>query len=181
MIKKIIAGVVLLLAAFAAFVAMQPSDFRISRSLVIAAPSDVIFEQINDPQKMAEWSPWKELDPNAKFTYSGAQAGVGAVSTWAGNADMGEGSATIVESTPNEYVKTRLDFIKPMQATNMAEFRLKSQGEQTEVTWSMVGKNNFIGKAMGLLFNCEEMVGGMFEQGLMNLKNVAEAKQSLPL
>jgi hypothetical protein len=39
----------------------------------------------------------------------------------------------------------------------------------------MTGTNNFMGKAMGLIMNCDKMVGGQFEQGLAAMKSVVEA------
>jgi hypothetical protein len=56
-----------------------------------------------------------------------------------------------------------------------AEFNFKPEGNQTVVTWSMVGESNFIAKALHLFMNMEKMVGGQFEQGLMQLKSVVEA------
>ncbi len=83
---------------------------------------------------------------------------------------------TIIESNPNDTIEMVLDMTKPMTATNQVHFTLASVGKGTLVTWTMTGTNNFIGKAMGLLFNCDKMVGGQFEQGLNNLKAVVEAK-----
>jgi hypothetical protein len=40
----------------------------------------------------------------------------------------------------------------------------------------MIGNRNFIAKAMSLVFDCDKMVGGMFEQGLTNLKTLSEKK-----
>jgi hypothetical protein len=38
----------------------------------------------------------------------------------------------------------------------------------------MQGTNNFIGKAMGLVFDFDRMIGGDFEAGLANLKTLVE-------
>ena len=51
----------------------------------------------------------------------------------------------------------------------------KSQGNQTAVTWTMDGDNNFAGKAFGLIMNMDKMVGGDFEKGLAQMKSIAEA------
>lgn len=176
MLKKLLLIVIILLIAFAGYVATQPDDFRISREATIAAPADKIFEQVNSPRKMAVWSPWTKLDPNAKYTYEGPESGVGAATSWSGNMKLGEGKATIIESKSNEYIKTRLDFTKPMHATHNGEFTFKQEGDKTLVTWSMYGTKNFVGKAMGVIFNCNKMVGDMFEQGLQNLKTTVEKK-----
>jgi hypothetical protein len=81
---------------------------------------------------------------------------------------------TITESQPAAIVRFRLDFEKPMQATNTAEFTFLPDGGGTMVTWSMAGKNSFGGKVFGLFMNCDKMVGGQFEKGLATLKSLAE-------
>lgn len=180
MIKKILLGlliaIVVVVTSLVIAASTQPDDFRYSRSLTMNAPAAVVFEQVNNLKKSEQWSPWAKLDPNMKVTYEGPEAGTGAKYSWAGNAQVGEGRMTIVESKPNELVKTQLDFIKPFQGTNMAEFALKPEGSQTTVTWSMYGKNNFIGKCMGLFMNCEKMIGDEFDKGLASMKAIVESK-----
>jgi hypothetical protein len=138
-----------------------------------------VFEQVNDLQKFQDWSPWAKIDPQYKVTYDGPPAGSGASFAWAGNRQVGEGRMTVIESRPSELVRFRLEFLKPFKTTNTAEFDFKSAGNQTEVTWSMSGKNNFIFKAVGLFMDSDKMVGGQFEQGFANLKSVVEAHESL--
>src|SRR6266849_5891596 len=175
MLKIILIALAVVVVVFLSVVAMQPSDFRITRSATIAAPPEAVFAQVNDLHNWEAWSPWAKLDPNAKSTYEGPAAGVGAAFAWSGNNQIGEGRMTVTESRPNELVRFKLDFLNPFKATNTAEFTFKPEGNQTAVTWSMYGKNSFIGKAIGLFINCYKMVGGQFEQGLAQMKSVAEA------
>lgn len=154
--------------------AMQPAEFRISRNAVMTAEAISIFNNVNDLHKWEAWSPWAKLDPNSKSSFEGADAGVGAVMRWEGNHKVGMGSMTIVESNPPESIKFRLDFLKPMKATNLAIFSFKPEGNNTLVTWSMTGTNNFIGKVMAVVMNCDKMVGGQFEKGLTALKAIVE-------
>jgi hypothetical protein len=154
---------------------MRPADFRVSRSTTIAAPPGTVFPQVNELKKWEVWNPWGKIDPNMKLTYDGPASGVGASYAWTGNNQVGEGKMTITGSRPNESVKFRLEFLKPMAGVSDAEFSFKPQGNQTEVTWSMSGKNNFIAKAFGLFVNCDKMIGDQFEKGLADLKAVAEA------
>ena len=174
MFKYLLLGLAAIVVVFLIVAALQPADFRIARSATIAAPASAVFEQLNDFHKWNDWSPWAKLDPNAKNTFEGAPAGVGASFAWAGNHEVGEGRMTITESKPGELVRMKLEFIKPFAATNTAEFTLKPEGDQTAVTWSMTGRNGFMGKAMGLIINCDKMVGGQFEQGFANLKAIVE-------
>lgn len=165
------------LSALCLFAATRPDDFRITRSITIAAPADVVFTQINDLHAWQSWSPWAKKDPNAQVSYAGPQAGKGSSFQWSGNSDVGEGAMTIIESRPSQLVKFRLDFIKPFTATNNSEFVLTQTPQGTNVSWSMYGKNNFIGKIIGIFMDCEKMVGPDFEQGLSNLKLVSEIKK----
>ncbi|HWA96849.1 MAG TPA: SRPBCC family protein, partial [Pirellulales bacterium] len=93
---------------------------------------------------------------------------------WSGNMQVGAGKMTIVESKPNELIRIRLEFEKPMPGTNMAEFSFKADGGQTRVTWSNSGDKNFVCKAMGLFMDMDKMIGDMFDQGLANLKAIVE-------
>jgi hypothetical protein len=65
--------------------------------------------------------------------------------------------------------------VKPFKATNVAEFTFRPEGDQTAVTWSMTGRNNFVAKALHLVMNMDRMVGGQFEKGLAQMKSVVEA------
>ena len=176
MLTPILIALAVIVVLFVAVVAMRPSEFRVSRSLAMTAPAETAFEQVNTLRNWEAWNPWGKLDPNCKLTYEGPPSGVGASYSWAGNAKVGEGRSTIVESKPGELVRFRLEFLKPMKATNAAEFTFKSEGSKTTVTWTMSGKNNFIGKAFGLIINCDRMVGGQFEKGLSDMKRVSEAE-----
>jgi uncharacterized protein YndB with AHSA1/START domain len=173
-IKKILFGLALLLAIFLIVVALQPDEFRISRSAAVAAAPQQVFEQVNDFHKWEAWSPWAKLDPNAKATFEGPPTGEGAVFIWAGNSEVGEGRMTVTQSRPNELIRIKLDFVKPMEGTSDVEFTFKPQNDDTVVTWTMSGRNNFIGKAICLIMNQDKMIGGYFEKGLANLKSVAE-------
>jgi hypothetical protein len=166
---------VIALAGFIAFVASRPNEFRVSRSATIAALAEKVFPHVNELQKWHDWSPWAKLDPNSKTTFEGPASGVGAIMRWDGNNKVGQGSMTITESRTNEQIKFRLDFLKPMVATNTAEFTFKTEGAQTTVTWTMNATNNFVGKAMNVIMNCEKMCGAQFEKGLTSLKGIVEA------
>jgi Polyketide cyclase / dehydrase and lipid transport len=175
MMKKILIGLIVVISVFLVIVAKQPSHFRVERSITVNAPSALVFDHVNDLHKWEQWSPWAKLDPNAKGTFEGPGAGLGASHSWAGNKDVGEGKMTIIESRAGEFVRFRLDFLKPFKATNTSEFTFTSEGTQTAVTWSMEGTNNFIFKAVGLFMDCDKMIGKDFEKGLADLKTVSEA------
>lgn len=175
MLKKILIALVAILGIFAVVAAMQPDEFKVARTAALNAAPAEVFAQVNNLKAWNAWSPWAKLDPNATMTFEGPEAGVGAIMGWSGNMEVGEGRMTITESVPAERVRFKLDFTKPMAGTSSAEFTFVPDAGGTKVTWSMAGKNGFAAKAMGLIFNCEKMVGEQFEKGLANLKGVVEA------
>jgi carbon monoxide dehydrogenase subunit G len=179
MLLTILIAALLLLIAFLIVVAIQPSTFRVSRSAEIAAPPDAVFTEVNDLHRWEAWSPWAKIDPASRTTYAGAESGEGAIMSWAGSDKVGEGRMTITESQADQRIRIRLDFIKPFRATNTAEFTFEPTGNGTSVTWSISGERNFVFKAMGLLINCDKMMGGQFDKGLAQLKAVAEARLSV--
>ena len=84
---------------------------------------------------------------------------------------------TVVESQDARKVVMRLEFLRPLVATNTAVFSLASEGPATRVTWAITGTYGFVHKLFGLVFNCDKMVGGEFEKGLASLKSLVEARE----
>lgn len=174
MLNIILILVVIAVIVFVIVAAIQPSDFRVTRTETISAPASAVFAHVNDLQKWEAWSPWAKLDPDAKNTFEGPVSGTGAIMRWSGNNKVGQGSMTITESRPDDFIRFKLEFLKPFVASNTAEFTFNSENDQTIVTWSMYGKNSFMSKAIGLIMNCEKMVGSQFEKGLAALKSLVE-------
>jgi hypothetical protein len=175
MVKKIFIGLAVIVVIFLGVVAMQPSEFTITRAATISAPPPVVFAQVNDFHNWGAWDPWAKLDPNAKSTFEGPDAGTGAVLRWEGNSEVGKGSMKIIESRPSELIRIDLEFQEPMAGTALTEFTFAPQGDQTLVTWAMSGTNNFMSKAVCIFMDMDKMLGGQFETGLANLKMVSEA------
>lgn len=177
MLKKILLGLIVVIAVFLGVVALQPSEFRVARSAVVSAPAPEVFAQVNDFHKWEAWSPWAKLDPAAKASFDGPSAGKGAIFRWAGNNQVGEGTMTLAESRPSDLVRIKIDFVKPMAGTSVAEFTFKPQGNQTAVTWAMSGEKNFISKAICMFVDQDKMIGSSFEKGLASLKSVVEGSK----
>ncbi len=174
MIKKILIGLVAVIAVILIVAALQPAAFRVERSATIAATPQALFDQVNDHKKFATWNPWEKMDPSSKTVYSGADSGVGAVASWKGDM-VGEGSATITESKPGELVRQRMDWKEPMEGVSTVDFTFKAEGDKTKVTWAMYGENKFVGKLFSLFMSCEKMCGPEFEKGLADLAKVVAA------
>ena len=68
----------------------------------------------------------------------------------------------------------KIDFIQPFEGHNIVEFILNKEGDMTKVTQAMYGPSPFISKVMSLFFSVDKMVGTKYEEGLANLKSIAE-------
>ena len=174
MLKTIAIVIAVLVAAVLVYTAMQPDTFHVERSIVIKAPPEKIFPNINGFHQWEAWSPWEKIDPAIKRTYSGAESGKGAAYGWQGNKDVGTGRMEIVESTPSSNVLIKIDFMEPFEGHDMVQFTLAPQGDGTKVTQAMYGPNPFLAKLMGLFFSMDKMVGQKYEEGLASLKAIAE-------
>ncbi len=174
--KKLLALVVVAIAVFFGLVAMQPSEFRVQRSVSIQAPADTVFAHVNNFHKWQEWSPWAKKDPTATNTFEGPEEGVGAIFKWEGNQEVGEGQMTLKTSQPPEKIGIQLDFIKPYEDTANVEFTFQPHGDHTDVKWTIEGRNNFVGRIFCMFMNMDKMIGDDFDKGLASLKAIAEAK-----
>ncbi len=174
MLKKILIGLAVLVLVVVVAALLKSPDYRVERSLVIAAPAEKLFPWFDNHRKFNEWNPWSKMDPEAKNIYSGPESGVGAVASWDGE-KVGKGSATITESKPNERIVERMDWLEPMQGVSTVEFTFKSEGEgKTKVTWAMYGRNEgLLARAVSLVMDCESMCGPEFEKGLADVAKLA--------
>ena len=175
----ILVGVVGVLVLFVAVVATRPSAYHVERKLEVAAPTDLVFGVLNDLHQFAGvlvlfGSPWETIDPNMQKTFEGPAAGVGQSVAWSGNMQVGKGRMTIEESVPGQKVRLKLEFVKPMASTATSALTLASAPAGSVVTWSTNGNHNFVGKALGLFMNMDNMLGTDIEKGLAQLKTVAE-------
>ena len=165
--------VVIVLAGILIHAATRPDSFRVERIVAIKAPPDRIFPMIDDLKAWTTWSPYEKKDPAMKRTFGAVTAGKGATYAWDGNKQVGQGSMEILESSPTRVV-IKLDFIKPFEAHNTAEFILQPKGDVTDVTWAIHGPNPYLAKVMGIFIDIDKMVGKDFERGLADLKAGAE-------
>lgn len=171
-VKRVLIGLVVLIAVLCGVAFFLPQNVHVERSIVVAAPPEAVFPYVNSFARFNEWSPWAKLDPNAKYTFEGPAEGVGAKMTWTGNGDVGTGVQTILESEAPTRVKSSLEFGDGGPAT--ASFLLAPEGEGTKITWTLdtdLGMNP-VARWFGLFL--DGMIGADYEKGLSNLKAVAE-------
>jgi hypothetical protein len=176
MLKIVIYVLLALIAIVLGLAATKPDSFQVQRSASMQAPPEKVVGLIDDFHNWGSWSPWEKLDPAMKKTFSGADSGKGSRYAWEGNSKVGAGRMEILDATPSK-VTVKLDFLKPFETHNLAEFTLAPQGQATQVTWVMRGPSPFVSKIMQVFVSMDGLIGKDFETGLANLKNVAEGQK----
>ena len=174
MMKRVAVVLVVLIAAVLIYATTKPDTLHVERSASIQAPAEKIRPLIEDFHVWTAWSPYEKRDPALKRTFSGAPRGKGAIYEWDGNSEVGQGRMEILDSNPSQ-VTIQLDFIKPFEGHNIAEFKITPRGGSTDVTWVMRGPSNYLGKVMSVFIDMDDMIGRDFEAGLGNMKSVAES------
>jgi hypothetical protein len=167
-VLAIVIAVVLILAA------AKPNTFSVQRGATMKAQPEKIFSLINDFHQWGNWSPWENRDPAMTRSFSGAQSGRGAAYAWEGNKNVGSGRMEILDASAPSKITIKLDFLKPFEAHNTAEFTMLPQGDVTNVTWVMHGPAPFMSKMMQVFMNIDRLIGKDFEIGLANLKGLTE-------
>ena len=86
-------------------------NFTAVRTIEINSSINV-FGQVNILINWSNWSAWHKMDPNASYTYSNTDAGIGAFYFFEGDPELiGSGSLTILESTKNKSIRTEVIFL----------------------------------------------------------------------
>jgi uncharacterized protein YndB with AHSA1/START domain len=179
---EIIAIIAVVLAVAIAIVLIiasaKSTTFRVQREAVMKAPPERIFPLISNFHQWTGWSPWENKDPAMKRTYEGAESGKGAVYAWDGNKNVGSGRMEILEASSPSKIVIKLDFFKPFEGHNTAEFTMLPQsgaaGPATDVNWVMHGPAPFMHRVMQVFMDFDKMIGKDFEAGLASLKSLAE-------
>jgi Polyketide cyclase / dehydrase and lipid transport len=154
----------------------KPDSFTVRRAAVVHAPAERIFPRVNNFQQWAKWSPWENRDPAMKRSFSGPESGKGAVYAWDGNRNVGSGRMEILDASQPSKILIKLDFFKPFEGHNTAEFTFAPERDAsaTNVIWVMQGPSPFMSKVMQVFMNFDAMIGRDFEAGLANLKKLTE-------
>ena len=169
---KILAGLAVLVLLLVVVAFFLPRDYRVARSLVIAAPADAVLAPVAELTGWKKWSAWHERDPQMKLSFSPQTTGVGAWSAWESK-NEGNGKMTITEQTPSEVVY-HLEFPdQGLAMTGWLEVFPESAG-RVRVDWVTTGDlgMNPMNRWFGLFL--DKFIGTDFARGLANLKKLVE-------
>jgi hypothetical protein len=176
MLKKLLAGLAIVVVALVMLGFLLPDKTHIERAILVDAPQEEVFAIASDLNQQERWSPWLEYDPAAKTEVTGA--GVGQKMRWTSK-KLGNGSQEITALDPPSRIDTALEFEGHGRA--MSAMTMSPEQNGTRVVWSfdcnmreavplwMQPLSTYMG------FFMEGMLGKDYEKGLANLKREAEA------
>jgi len=156
--------------------ALGPKSFDLVRSTEVKAPAPVVFNLINSFKQMDQWNAWSVEDTTNKVTYNDILSGVGAESTW--DSDVNDkGRQKIIESIPNQKVRTELEF-EGWDGMSHAEFNLNEENGVTNVSWALESGDPlpFLYRGFALLSGMKKSIKRSYDDGLVNLKKIAEER-----
>ena len=156
-----------------------PDEVQVQRQIQIDAPREKVFALVSDFNAWDQWSPWREMDPDAVYAVDGA--GIGHRMVWeSDHPDVLNGAQTIVTYDPPRMIESRFEL--GVWGGGYGVFVLVERDGGTFVTWAFnttmrTGKDPWVAPlhAWAGLFMQGDL-GPFYQRGLERLKEVAEAE-----
>ena len=173
-IKYIVFLVLILGIGFSIYIAVQPNNYRVSRSKTLNAPATVVYNNVIDFKNWEAWSSWVEADPNIKITLPEQSKGVGGYYTWQDK--DGKGIIKTVAAEPNSSITQEMQFAEFPKSDISWDFKQNANGT-TDVTWTIAGDNLGFGFKLfsTLMGGMEKQIGPHYERSLQKLDSVLVA------
>jgi len=170
---KILVGIIAVIAILLIVAIFVKKDYAVERSLVINKPSQEVYDYVRFLRNQEQYSKWVMTDPNMKKTLTGTDGSVGFIYAWDGNDKAGKGEQEITKLVDGASVATEVRFIKPFAGIAWANMlTTPKENGQTEVVWTMTGKNNYPVNLMNIFI--DSMLGNDMDTSLKNLKTILE-------
>ncbi len=145
--------------------------YTLSRSTIIDAPPEKVFDAVRDFNTWNVWSPWLCTERTAEVKITSGGTEVGDVYSWSGDlVGAGEIEHTVIEES--NHIEQQLRFIKPFKSVAKVWFDFSLVDGKTEVVWGMESEWPiflFFMKKMMVA-----MIGNDYERGLVMLKDYVE-------
>ena len=180
MLKKILLGLLILIVLLLGIGFLLPTEWEVERSIVINAPASAIYPTVADLKTWPGWTYWnRERDPDCEWSFEGSDTGAGAVMKWDGKVHM-QGTLTIDSGDPATGIEYTLKMVGMEQALK-GSIGFTAEGSATRVTWHDHGESDGMPWSNWMmLLLIDPLIGGFFEEGLANLKPLAEAAATSP-
>ncbi len=176
-LKYVFLLVLLIFVAGSIYIGTLDNSYEVTRTKVMKAPIQVVYDNVSDYKNWPSWSPWLEKDTLTQLTYGEITSGKGASYSWkSDNKNVGEGSMETIDATSFESINQRMKSITPWESQSDIYWAFSPVDDGTEVTWGMKGTLGFGEKAyMVFKGGMDKMIGPDYEKGLSKLDSVLQA------
>ncbi len=157
----------------AAGVLAVPAGYRVERSVLVAAPPETVLEQLSDLQRWVAWTPTESRDPRISRSYGGRPGSPGATYYWSGGPAVGRGRMTVVGIGPGR-LDLELETEAPRRSASDLELRVVPSGSGSRLTWTVLGENGPLDRALWVLSRRHALVRTL-EQQLDRFRSATEA------
>jgi hypothetical protein len=172
-IKKILLGLVVLVALLLLVALFIPKTYTVSVSETINAPKQVVFDYVKLVKNQEKYSEWVLADSIKKPTYTGVDGAVGFISAWDSEI-TGSGEQEITKIT-SDRIDVDLRFKKPMEGNQKAATILEAISEnQTKITADFYGNDPYPFNILSIIG--KNIIKETETQNLKNLKVILEKK-----
>jgi DNA gyrase inhibitor GyrI len=158
---------VALAAVALAYLALQPGEIRVRRSLLVGCDRAEIFNYVSDLRSWREWSPWLLHEPDARLDFSDAPDQQGGWYAWDGQL-IGAGRITHRRLDAPERIEQRIVFTRPFKSSSAVSWEFVEGPSGTEVVWTMRGRMPFLLRFLAPTINAS--IEKDFEIGLVLLR-----------
>lgn len=170
--KVLLALLLIIVASLGAALVFLSGDWSVLRNGQVAgAPADV-HAVVENLSTWPDWSYWsKETDPEAAFTFSGPESGVGCTWSWTSEGELGTGTMKVVSSSVAAGMRYEIE-AEGMTLTGTVQ--CVEEGSGTNVIFSSEGTLGGAQKLMAPLI--DRFVGPSYETSIAGLASYV-AKQ----
>lgn len=145
--------------------------YHVSRSLIIDAQPDRVYETVTDFGTWTTWSPWLCCEPDATVHVTPDPSSVGSVYSWSGTV-VGAGEIEHQDLQPGRLIDQQIRFSRPFKSVSRVYFEFEPAEGGTKITWHMQGSLPFF--LFWMKSSLETFIGMDYERGLKMLKELIE-------
>lgn len=143
-LKYLLFLILLIFIGSAIYFGTKESTYKIKDALIILAPTEVVFNKVDNLKSWEQWKIWKKEDPNIVFNYAEKTSGEGASFSWDGE---NRGSITTTRVIPNKEIEQELTIQTSRGERKAKIYWLFDEIDgNTDVTWTLEGEHSLIDK-----------------------------------
>lgn len=156
---------------------LLPNTLQVTSSVAIERPRAMVYTLVSHMRQIQEWSPYRQMDPEAEYIFTGEDGQVGQSMRWrSSKRSVGNGALTVLEMVNGERVSGRLEL--DGRARLETTFRVAPGENGSVATWDVSGSCdaglvNIPCRYANLLL--QSAVRNDLEDGLSELKRLAES------